>query len=59
VADNLILLGGRGAAAEAGADASHAQPISSPRGPQRVPPPAPAPDEGPSDAGITDDDVPF
>ncbi|MGE5568146.1 MAG: single-stranded DNA-binding protein [Rhodospirillales bacterium] len=56
VADNVILLGGRGAGADTGAEMS--QPVSAPRGPQRVQQPsAPAPDEGPFSA--TDDDIPF
>ena len=52
VAENVVLLGGRGAEAVAGAEGS--QPASGPRGPQRMP--AATPDEGPA---ITDDDVPF
>lgn len=60
VGDNVILLGGRGVDAGAGAEAPS---VSAPRGPQRVPtaPAAPAPhDEGPADTGgVTDDDVPF
>lgn len=59
VADNVILLGGRGAGsgAEAGSDVS--QPASAPRGPQRVQQPAPAREEGPTFDSASDDDVPF
>ncbi len=59
VADNVILLGGRGAGAgsEAGSDMS--QHVSAPRGPQRVQQPAPARDEGPGFDTASDDDVPF
>lgn len=59
VADNVILLGGRGAGAE-GMEPS--QTASAPRGPQRMPQreaPAPAADDGPGFGGATDDDVPF
>jgi single-strand DNA-binding protein len=57
VADDVILLGGRGA--EGGApEESQSRPVSSPRTAQ---PSAAAPaSEGPaSDLGVTDDDVPF
>jgi single-strand DNA-binding protein len=58
VADNVILLGGRGAAAETGADMS--QPVSAPRGPRaQAPAPAPARDESQTFESPTDDDVPF
>lgn len=63
VSDNLILLGGRGA--DAGAEGSQSQPVSAPRGPQRVPATAPEPgpaphEEGPGNGGVvSDDDVPF
>src|SRR5579872_555975 len=54
VAEDVILLGGRGG--DAGADAgAGAQPVSMPRGASR---PAPAQDQV-ADQGITDDDVPF
>jgi single-strand DNA-binding protein len=62
VADNLILLGSRGAAEAATAEGAPAQPASAPRGPQRVPAPAPAPAPAPEegDSGVvSDDDVPF
>jgi single-strand DNA-binding protein len=57
VADNIILLTGRGDAATAGADQP---PVSAPRGPQRAPA-APHPEEPAADSGpvATDDDVPF
>ena len=60
IADNLILVGGRGVEAAAGAEAG--QPMSSPRGPQRVPPAAPAAPTAPGEPPGTiasDDDVPF
>jgi len=56
VADDVILLGGRGGEA-GGADESHSQAAPAPRGSQRSAPRAaeePAPD-----FGATDDDVPF
>jgi len=63
VADNVILLGGRGAGAGAdtGGEVSERPPAAVPRGPQRVPAAAPAPaaEEGPGPGGVTDDDVPF
>ena len=52
VADDVILLGGRGG--DAGMDAG-AQPVSMPRSAAR---PTPAQEQG-VDQGITDDDVPF
>jgi single-strand DNA-binding protein len=56
VADDVLLLGGRG---EASADAGLDQPASMPRTAQR-PRPASAPaEEPPFEPGITDDDVPF
>ena len=58
VADEVLLLGGRGEAPAAGADQA---PASAPRGPQRVTPaaaPAPA-EESPDTGAVTDDDVPF
>ena len=60
VADDVILLGGRGDSAGAGDASASQQPVSMPRGarpPQpAAPPAAPAPEP---DQGITDDDVPF
>jgi single-strand DNA-binding protein len=60
VADDVVLLGGRGEGGEAPSQ------VSAPRGPQRMatPPapaaaPAPAPDEATDAGGVTDDDVPF
>jgi len=56
VADDVLLLGGRaGEAAES--DEPQSRPVSMPRGAQR--PAARAPEEPPSDLGVTDDDVPF
>lgn len=55
VADDVILLGGRGGGEAAGDDSG--QPVSMPRSAQRQQRPA-APEPG-FDAGITDDDVPF
>ncbi len=56
VAENVILLGGRGAGADAGAGAEEgSRPVSAPRGPQRMPA---ATTQAPP-AEITDDDVPF
>ncbi len=55
VADDVILLGGRGA--EAAVEEGHAQPVSMPRTAQR-PQPARA-EEPPLSEGVTDDDVPF
>jgi single-strand DNA-binding protein len=60
VADNVILLGGRGASAGTEAGAEMSQPVSAPRGPQRVQQPAaPVQDDGQTFGGATDDDVPF
>ncbi len=59
VGDNVILLGGRGAGAETGAEGqAHpvSQPRNAPRGPQPAASAAPSPDEPPI---ISDDDVPF
>jgi single-strand DNA-binding protein len=55
VADDVILLGGRGA--EAGGDDSHSQAAPAPRGSQR--PASKATQEPASDFDATDDDVPF
>jgi single-strand DNA-binding protein len=55
VAEDVILLGGRGGEGGGGADMG-AQPVSMPRSAQR---PQPAADAGGGDQGITDDDVPF
>ena len=56
VADNVILLGGRGAGADVGTGMS--EPVSAPGGAQRTQrPSAPAADEDPFSA--TDDDIPF
>jgi single-strand DNA-binding protein len=68
VAEEVILLGGRGAEAGAGASAadeySQQQPVSMPRSarPQPAPAPAPAapaPEEPAGNYGASDDDVPF
>ena len=60
VADDLILLGGRGDSAGPPAGGDYERPVSMPRSAQRQQPPqapaAPADDFG---QGITDDDVPF
>jgi single-strand DNA-binding protein len=58
IAEELILLGGRGDSGGGGADYNQDQVVSRPRGPQRQSPPVSAP---PDDfgQGITDDDVPF
>jgi single-strand DNA-binding protein len=60
VAEDVILLGGRGGEAGSGGE-DFGQPASMPRGAQRSKPmTAPAPsDESALDGGITDDDVPF
>ena len=61
VADEVILLGGRGdsAGGSGGGDFSQ-QPVSMPRGAQpQKPKPAPAAEDTSFDQGITDDDVPF
>jgi len=56
VVEDLILLGGRGEGAPAGAEINQSQPVSAPRGPQRTAQPAASSDFG---GGATDDDVPF
>ena len=56
VADDVILLGGRGGDAGGGDEFSQ-QPVSMPRSAQQ--PRAAAPQESSFDPGITDDDVPF
>ena len=53
VADNVILLGGRG---DAAAEGSVDQSVSAPRPAQ---PEKPAAESSPFDSGVTDDDVPF
>ncbi len=53
VADEVLLLGGRG---EAPADEGLSQPVSMPRSAQSN---QKAPESSPFDTGITDDDVPF
>ena len=61
VADEVILLGGRGDSGGGGAPEEFGQPVSMPRSAQRSPQPmrqAP-PQESNFDPGITDDDVPF
>jgi single-strand DNA-binding protein len=62
VADDVILLGGRGEGGGGGAgQESYSQPVSMPRTAPR-PQPAAAPAEQPEppmDQGITDEDVPF
>lgn len=61
VADDVILLGGRGDAAGAGGSDFNQQPVSMPRSAQQRSRPAPAAEETSFDqgSGITDDDVPF
>jgi len=59
VADEVILLGGRGEGAPSGAPDFNQQPVSMPRSAQQRPKPAPAAEETSFDQGITDDDVPF
>jgi single-strand DNA-binding protein len=56
VAEDVLLLGGRGAEAPAATEEPHLQPAP---GPRPVPRPQPAPPEEPFSQGITDDDVPF
>jgi single-strand DNA-binding protein len=56
VADEVILLGGRGGE---GQEAAGPQPVSMPRSAPRPQPAASAGDEMGADQGITDDDVPF
>jgi single-strand DNA-binding protein len=55
VADEVILLGGRGGDGGGGMQESGPQPVSMPRGAQK---PRAAEEPG-ADQGITDDDVPF
>jgi single-strand DNA-binding protein len=60
VADELILLGGRGGDSGGGSSDYSQQPVSMPRSARPAPSPAPAaapPDD--FNQGITDDDVPF
>ena len=57
VADEVILLGGRGAEASPAADESRGQPVSMPRSAPK--PPAAAAEEPAQEFGATDDDVPF
>ena len=59
VADEVILLGGRGDGPPAGGPDFNQQPVSMPRSAQQRPKPAPAAEETSFDQGITDDDVPF
>jgi single-strand DNA-binding protein len=60
VADEVILLGGRGEGGGGGAE-DFGQPASMPRSAQRSPQPSRQPqrEESSFDPGITDDDVPF
>jgi single-strand DNA-binding protein len=58
VADDVILLGGRGEGGGAPPD-DFGQPVSMPRGPQRQQPARQQPQESSFEPGITDDDVPF
>jgi single-strand DNA-binding protein len=59
VAEDVILLGGRGGDAPSGGE-EYGTPVSMPRGQRREQPAAPAASSGGSfDPGITDDDVPF
>ncbi len=60
VADDVILLGGRGEGGGVGGPSAEQAPVSMPRGAQARPRPAAAAQEDTSfDQGITDDDVPF
>lgn len=64
VADEVILLGGRGSAEGGGAGAGASDeyssgPVSMPRSAQQQRPKAAAPQEASFDPGISDDDVPF
>src|SRR5688500_12192527 len=61
VADEIILLGGRGEGAAPGDEFSQpaSMPRSAPRGPQPLRQPQASRDESSFDPGITDDDVPF
>jgi single-strand DNA-binding protein len=56
IADDLILLGGRGESAPGGQEMNQSRPVSAPRGPQREPQPAASDEFG---GPVTDDDVPF
>jgi single-strand DNA-binding protein len=58
VADELILLGGRGDAPPSGGGGDFEQPVSRPRSVPR-PQPVAAPPQEDYNQGITDDDVPF
>lgn len=58
VAEDVILLGGRGGGAPRGGDEFSQQPVSQPRSMPRSAAQAPPPDDQFSQ-GITDDDVPF
>ncbi len=58
VADDLILLGGRGEAAGGPDEYSQSQPAAGPRAAPRAPRPA-QPEEPSFPQGVTDDDVPF
>src|ERR1700679_2974079 len=63
VADEVILLGGRGGDSAGGSGGDYSQqPVSMPRSARPAPSPSPAPATAPPDdfsQGITDDDVPF
>jgi single-strand DNA-binding protein len=58
IAEDLVLLSGRGEGAPAGDEPmNQSRPVSAPRGPQRMPQPAASDDFG--GGPVTDDDVPF
>ena len=57
VAEELILLGGKGGGGDSAGDSS--QPVSMPRSAQRTPAAQAPSDDSSFDQGITDDDVPF
>jgi len=57
VAEELILLGGKGGGGDSPGDSS--QPVSMPRSAQRTPAAQAPSDDSSFDQGITDDDVPF
>ena len=57
VAEDVLLLGGRGGEAGSG-EGAQAPPVSMPRGAPRQQAAAAAPDAG-MDQGVSDDDVPF
>ena len=59
VADEVILLGGRGEGGGGGGQDFNQQPVSMPRSAQQRPRQAPAAEDTSFDQGITDDDVPF